>query len=94
MKLTRKFKIPHDENVYSKFRKKQMESGIIWSDIVQYANNHLSVTEHELYKMTQKMNTLHSLHSQTVQAIVQNYVKARKTTLERRKNGDIKVKAP
>lgn len=95
IKLNRKFKIPYDEYLYRQIREKAVDSGKIWSEIVHCENaNNQQNTEREIYKITQKMNRSHSLHSQSVQAVAQNYFAVRKATKEKIKNGDTKVKHP
>lgn len=96
MKLNHKFKIPYDQHLYKKLKIKQIESGRVWSDIVQYGKEYYRifkrwVPKSDLEKMTQRV---YKLHSHTVVAIVDKYCDSREATQERRKNGDFKARYP
>ncbi|WP_010652158.1 RNA-guided endonuclease InsQ/TnpB family protein [Oceanobacillus massiliensis] len=94
MKLTHRFQIPYDKDIYTKLKTKQMEVGRVWSDIVQYGNDYyrifkLWIPKSDLEKMTKQV---YELHCHTVQAIVAKYNVNRMATLRRRKSGDIRAK--
>src|SRR5699024_12640427 len=96
MKLTRKFKIPYEKNLYDKLEVKSMEAGKVWSDIVQYGNDYYDIFKHWIQRYCLEIVTrkTYELHSGKVQEIVAKYTENRMDTLTRRKNGDIKVRYP
>jgi len=88
MKVTHKFKIPYEKELYSSLRNKQLESGKVWTHVIQYANQYYKTRKKWLSKgdlETYTKNT-YDLSSQTVQAIVAKYEQNRKSAKENRKS--------
>ncbi len=74
----------------------QMEAALCWNDILSMALTHYNETGKwlplkELQKRTKRR---YDLHSQTVQALCDEYDDCRRATREKRKNGDKRAKYP
>ncbi|MGG1689443.1 transposase [Heyndrickxia ginsengihumi] len=50
MKLTHKFKIPYDIDLYNKLKTKRLEAGKVWSDIVLYGNEYYRIFKNWISK--------------------------------------------
>jgi len=88
MKVTHKFKIPYDKNLYNKLRSKQMEAAKVWNDVLKYSNQHYFFFKKWISKSHLESYTknTYDLSAQTVQGIVAKFEQNRQATKELRKN--------
>lgn len=92
MKVTHKFKIPYDANLYQRLKSIQLEAAQVYNETLKEATLYYRTTKKWLscYELQENRKGYFSLHSQTVQGIVDKYDDTRKATRILRKNGQNK----